>query len=104
MFAGRNRNAEEAGTRELAANTTLRVEPGRLGVVLRAERGILMVTQAGDREDHVLTSGEMVRLPGGGLVVALALAPARLSVEQQRRPPPKANKGWQLGHDRGLQS
>lgn len=81
-----NRNGSEAGTRELAANATLRVEPGRYGVVLRAERGLVMVTQAGDPEDHVLAPGEVLRLPRGGLVVALALTLARLAVEHALAP------------------
>lgn len=82
----RNRNGGWQGTRELAANATLRVEPGRYGVVLRAERGLAMVTQAGDPEDHVLVPGEVLRLPRGGLVVAQALTPARLAVERALAP------------------
>ncbi len=68
------------GSRDLAMDATLRVHPGRNGVVLRAERGLVLVTQKGDREDHVLAPGEELRLPRGGLVVAMALAAARLVV------------------------
>ena len=68
------------GSRDLAMDATLRVHPGRHGVVLRAEHGLVLVTQTGDREDHVLAPGEELRLPRGGLVVASALAAARLIV------------------------
>jgi Protein of unknown function (DUF2917) len=74
------REGRGTGTKDLATNTTLRVHPGRHGAVLRAERGLVLVTQTGDREDHVLAPGEELRLPRGGLVVALALAAARLAV------------------------
>ena len=65
-------------TRELAENATLRLPPGRSGVVVRVERGSLLVTQEGDPEDHVLGPGDEVRLPRGGLAVAWALAATRL--------------------------
>jgi len=69
------------GTWDLARDGTLRVRPGRGGVVLRADRGLVLVTQAGDRDDHVLEAGEEVRLPRGGLVVAQAFEASRLVVE-----------------------
>lgn len=85
MFAREYRSEEEeVQNEELAANATLRVEPGRHGVALRAEQGLLWVTQAGDPLDHVLGSGQVLRLPRGGLVVALALAPSRLTVRPAR--------------------
>ena len=77
-----NRNGSEVRTRDLPANGTLPVEPGRQGLVLCAESGVVMVTQTGDPEDHVLNAGDMLRLPRKGLVVALALAPARLTVKE----------------------
>jgi hypothetical protein len=75
-----NRSERERGARELPRDATLRVHPGRRGVVLRADRGVVHVTQAGDLEDHVIEAGEEVRLPRGGLVVAYALQAARLVV------------------------
>jgi len=81
-----NRNGGDVETRDLLENTALRVEPGRHGVALRLERGLVMVTQAGDPIDHVLMRGEAVQLPRGGLVVTLALEPARLTVEKVRAP------------------
>jgi hypothetical protein len=72
-----NRN----GTWELAKDATLRLPRGRNGVVVRAERGEVVVTQAGDPDDHVVACGEALWLPRGGLAVAWALSPARLVVE-----------------------
>jgi hypothetical protein len=84
----RRRN-QEVGTRELPMRSTLRVDPRRGGVLLRAERGLLLVTQAGDPEDHVLAAGGELRLTGGGLVVAEALSGSRLTVGELRVEPPR---------------
>jgi len=71
-----------SGTRvwELAQDSTLRLPPGRNGILARVERGTLLVTQAGDPEDHVLGPGDEVWLPRGGLAVAWALTPSVLAV------------------------
>ncbi|HEX9288716.1 MAG TPA: DUF2917 domain-containing protein [Anaeromyxobacteraceae bacterium] len=74
------RSERGMGTWDLAKDATLRIRPGRGGVVLRADRGCLILTQPGDPEDHVLQAGEEVRLPRGGDVVAWALEEARLVV------------------------
>jgi hypothetical protein len=74
-----------AGSWDLPKDATLRVHPGRSGVILRADAGLLHVTQSGDLEDHVLAPGEELRLPRGGLVVAFALAPSRLVVREAPR-------------------
>lgn len=63
---------------DLAADDTLRLP--RQPVVVRVERGTVVVTQASDPEDHVVGAGEEVVLPGGRLAVAWALAPSRLEV------------------------
>jgi hypothetical protein len=78
-----------SGTFELARDATLRVRPGRRGVMLRAERGSVHVTQAGDPVDHVLGPGEAAWFPRGGLVVACAFEPARLVVEAARAERPR---------------
>jgi Protein of unknown function (DUF2917) len=70
---------------DLPMDGTLRVQPGRNGVILRADRGLLHVTQSGDLEDHVLAPGAELRLPRGGLVVAFALAESRLVVREAPR-------------------
>jgi hypothetical protein len=74
------RNDHRTGSWDLALDATLRVRPGRHGVTLRAQCGLVLVTQEGDREDHVLAPGEELRLPPGGLVAAWALAASRLVV------------------------
>ena len=68
------------GTLELEADATVRVRPGRRGVSLTALCGTILVTQAGDVEDHVLERGMEHRFRGPGLVVAWALQPSRLGV------------------------
>jgi hypothetical protein len=56
---------------------TRRLPPGRDGLTVRVEEGVLLVTQAGDPQDHVLGPGDELRLEGRGLGVAWALEPAR---------------------------
>ena len=66
--------------RPLGRDETARITPPSGGVELRALEGCLLVTQTGDPEDHVLEPGVALRLPGGGLVVAWALATSRLEI------------------------
>lgn len=66
--------------RELAQDATVRLPPGEDGVVVRVERGVVLVTQAGDLEDHVLEPGDAVRVRPRGLAVAWALRPATIRV------------------------
>lgn len=63
---------------------TRRLPPGRDGVTIRVEAGLVLVTQAGDLEDHVLGPGEEVRLGGRGLGVAWALEPSRALIVRGR--------------------
>ena len=74
------RSGDLRGTWDLAKDATLRVRPGPTGAVIRAEAGLVLVTQTGDPVDHVLAQGEAAGFAPGGLVVAWALEPARLSV------------------------
>lgn len=60
----------------LPADTTLRVEAGRRGVELRCEAGTLVVTRAGDLEDHVLEAGDRIRLWRRDMAVVWALRAA----------------------------
>lgn len=65
---------------DLAENATLRLHAGARGVVVRAERGTVLVTREGDAEDHVLEPGRSLLVTGKGLVVAWALTPAAVRV------------------------
>jgi hypothetical protein len=65
---------------DLPKDATVRHRPGRHGVCVRVDRGVVLVTQAGDHMDYVLTAGETLRLPPGGVVAAWALAPATIAV------------------------
>jgi hypothetical protein len=61
-----------------------RLPRGRNGVAVRVEEGLLLVTQAGDPEDHVLGPGQELWLAGPGLGVAWALEPTRALVVRGR--------------------
>jgi hypothetical protein len=59
---------------ELPHDATLKVEPSRGGLCVRALSGTLLVTQSGDPNDHVLTRGEVFRPARRGVVVVWALS------------------------------
>jgi hypothetical protein len=82
MFGALPWKRTPGGTRswDLPKDATIRLRPGRNGVVVRADRGLVLVTQEGDRDDHVLEGGQELWLPSGGVVAAWALAAARLVV------------------------
>ncbi len=65
---------------------TRRLAPGRDGLTIRVEEGLIVVTQAGRTEDHVLGPGESLRLDGRGLGVAWALRPARAVISRVASP------------------
>lgn len=69
------------GPTRLAKDATLRLDPGRRGLVLRSLAGTVLATQSGDPLDHVVEAGGAVRLGGRGRVVVWALEPASLAVE-----------------------
>jgi hypothetical protein len=66
--------------RELSQDATIQLPPGRRGLVVRVERGVLLVTQEGDLDDHVLEPTQELRIPPGGLAVGWALAPATVVI------------------------
>lgn len=68
----------------LAENEAMRVSRG-VPVVLRVERGTVLVTLRGDYEDHVLEPGDEMFLPRGGLGVAWAFTEATISVREAGR-------------------
>jgi hypothetical protein len=66
---------------ELGSNATLRL-PRDPTQVVRVERGLVLVTREGDGEDHVLEPGMELSLRAPGLVVAWALEPSTIRVEE----------------------
>jgi hypothetical protein len=87
----------EHGMVEMAANGTMRL-PSRRPLVVRVERGTVVVTRAADPDDHVVVAGEELRLLRGGLAVAWALAPTRLEVRQLVRDSVRrAWRSWRQG-------
>ncbi len=68
------------GVRDLAENATMALPRGRIGTVVRVERGTVLVTQEGDLDDHVLEAGDEIVLARGGRAVAWAFSEATLSV------------------------
>jgi hypothetical protein len=69
---------------ELPQDATLRLRPGRGGLAVRCRAGTLLVTQAGDPLDHVLSPGEEVTLGPRGLVVVWALSDAAIAAAGAR--------------------
>ncbi len=70
---------------DLAENATLKLPRRRAAAVVRAERGTVLVTRGGDREDHVLEPGDELVLPRGGLAVAWAFTDATISLREGLR-------------------
>jgi len=70
--------------RRLHDNDTLRLLPGRGGLVLTSRAGTFLVTQERDPEDHVLEPGGEVRTAGRGVVVVWALSDGAIGVEPAR--------------------
>jgi hypothetical protein len=66
-------------TWDLPENATLRL-PAGTAIVVRVERGTVLVTQEGDLDDHVLERGDELVLSRPGLAVAWAFTGAALSI------------------------
>jgi signal transduction histidine kinase len=89
---------------ELAENQVIRLPRRHGATVVRVERGTVLVTRGGDREDHVLEPGDELVLPRGGVAVAWAFTSAIVSVRDGLRviPPSEPAPGAvleQLGLD-----
>ncbi len=73
------------GAWDLPENATMRVSRRAIAVVVRVERGTVLVTRQGDLEDHVLELGDELFLPRGDLAVAWAFTEATISVREAVR-------------------
>jgi len=83
MWLGRTKSlAPETWLAE--RDQTRRLWPGRSGLALRVLGGRLLVTQAGDPEDHLVGPGGRLVLEGRGLAVAWALEASEVLIS---RPP-----------------
>jgi hypothetical protein len=67
---------------ELAENSVMRVSRRGVAVVVRVDRGTVLITCQGDLEDHVLEAGDEIYLQGGGLALAWAFTDATLHVTE----------------------
>ena len=65
----------------LRDDDTLLLRPGRRGLVLRCHSGTLLVTQEGDRLDHVLGPRDQFQTADRGSVVVWALSGGELGAE-----------------------
>lgn len=86
MWLGRRSEWTLAETWLAERNETRRLRPGREGLEVRALAGVLLVTQAGDLEDHVLEPGDALRITGTDLAVAWALEPSQVMLSRPRTP------------------
>ena len=71
-------------TVELADNQAWSAVASRKGLSIRCDTGSVSITVEGDFEDHVLAAPGRYTLDGRGRVAALALEPARITVERPR--------------------
>jgi hypothetical protein len=79
---------------EIPENATVRLPRGRRPTLVRVERGTVLVTRAGDHEDHVLGPGDELLLPPRGLAVAWALTEAGMEVSDAAPAPRRSRAGW----------
>jgi signal transduction histidine kinase len=68
------------GSWELEGNEVVELPRSRVRAVVRVHRGTVLVTQEGDRADHVLEPGDELVLQREGRAVAWALTGASLSL------------------------
>ncbi|HYG67301.1 MAG TPA: DUF2917 domain-containing protein [Anaeromyxobacteraceae bacterium] len=73
-------SARARRARSSKQDATIQLPPGPRGLLVRVERGVLLVTQEGDLDDHVLEPAQELRIPRGGLAVGWALAPATVVI------------------------
>ncbi len=75
------RGANAGVIRALPANTAFSLPSPRRGTEIAVLDGLVLLTQTGDPADHVLGSGDVLRLGGTGRAVAMALREARVRVQ-----------------------
>jgi Protein of unknown function (DUF2917) len=68
---------------DLDENSVMRLSRRGVEVVVRVDRGTVLVTQQGDLEDHVLEPGDELRIRRGDLAVAWAFTDATLSLREE---------------------
>ncbi len=83
---------------DLEENEALPIPCRRPGATVRVHRGTVLVTQEGDREDHVLEPGDELALRPGGRAVAWAFTEATLSMA----PPAAGSRGARLARGRAV--
>ncbi len=76
----RIRRQAPSAARWLPRDGTLSLRPGRAGLEILGQRGLVLVTQEGDAIDHVVGPGERFRASGRGRVAVWALASASFAV------------------------
>lgn len=75
-----HRGATAPRVEQMLANTARSLLPPADGLELQCLAGLVVVTQEGDRDDHVLYPGDGYRTDRRGRVVAWALLDTRLAV------------------------
>jgi two-component system, NtrC family, sensor histidine kinase HydH len=91
------------GAWDLDENEAMALPRGRIGTVVRVHRGTVLVTQEGDREDHVLEPGDELMLRRRGRPVAWAFTDATISLcavtaASPSIAPPARPRAPDLGH------
>ncbi|HSN92054.1 MAG TPA: hypothetical protein VLS93_12565 [Anaeromyxobacteraceae bacterium] len=81
-MTGRARGGGGPGAIRVRGNGTVRFRPGRKGLALRSLGGTFLVTQEGDRIDHVLDGAGEFRTRERGLVVAWALEDGAIAARE----------------------
>ncbi len=79
---------ERSRSWRLRDDDTLLLRPGPHGLVLRCHSGTLLVTQEGDRLDHVLGPRDLFQTANRGSVVVWALSGGELGAEPVSASPP----------------